>query len=49
MIPIQEVIQSQENSIRELLKAVTDQSDQLNLQRVKIKTLEAKVSRGEGR
>lgn len=46
MIPAQEVIHSQENSIRELLKAVTDQSDQLNLQRVKIKALEEKVSRG---
>lgn len=48
MIPTQEVILSQETSIRELLRAVTDQSDQLNLQRTKIKTLEEKVNRSEG-
>lgn len=44
MIPTQEVIHSQEHSIRELLKAVRDQSNQLNLQRVKIKSLEEKVN-----
>uniref|UniRef100_A0A674MQU5 Angiopoietin-related protein 3-like n=2 Tax=Takifugu rubripes TaxID=31033 RepID=A0A674MQU5_TAKRU len=42
---LREVIHSQETSIRELLRAVTDQSDQLNLQRMKIKTLEEKLSR----
>lgn len=47
MIPTQEVIHSQETSIRELLRAVTDQSDQLNLQRMKIKTLEEKVNWSE--
>lgn len=44
MIPTQEVIRSQDNSIRELLRAVRDQSDQLNLHRVKIKSLEEKVN-----
>lgn len=48
VIPTQEVIHSQETSIRELLRAVTDQSDQLNLQRMKIKTLEEKVNWSEG-
>lgn len=41
--PHQEVIHTQEQSITELLKAVREQSDQLNLQNVKIKTLEEKV------
>lgn len=44
VVPTQEVIHSQDNSIRELLRAVRDQSDQLNLHRVKIKSLEEKVS-----
>lgn len=42
--PTQEVIYSQENSIRELLKAVSEQSQQLDLQRQKVKTLEEKVN-----
>lgn len=45
--PTQEVIHSQDNSIRELLRAVRDQSDQLNLHRVKIKSLEEKVSESQ--
>lgn len=45
MIPTQEVIHSQDNSIRELLRAVRDQSEQLDLHRVKIKSLEEKVNR----
>uniref|UniRef100_A0A3Q3WYX9 Fibrinogen C-terminal domain-containing protein n=1 Tax=Mola mola TaxID=94237 RepID=A0A3Q3WYX9_MOLML len=40
---LREVIHTQEQSITELLKAVREQSDQLNLQNVKIKTLEEKV------
>ena len=40
----QEVIHSQERSITELLKAVREQSDQLNHQRVQFKTLEEKVT-----
>lgn len=43
----QEVIQTQEQSITELLKAVREQSDQLNHQRAKIKNLEEKVNVGE--
>lgn len=39
----QAVIHSQDQSITELLKAVKEQSDQLNHQRIKIKTLEEKV------
>lgn len=38
------MIHSQEQSITELLKAVREQSDQLNHQRVKIKILEEKVN-----
>ncbi|XP_047446599.1 angiopoietin-related protein 3-like [Mugil cephalus] len=40
---LREVIRSQEQSITELLKSVTEQSDQLNYQRTKIKTLEEKL------
>lgn len=40
----QEVIQTQEQSITELLKAVREQSEQLNHQRAKIKNLEEKVN-----
>lgn len=40
----QEVIHTQDQSITELLKAVREQSDQLNLQKLKIKTLEEKVN-----
>lgn len=39
----QEVIRSQEQSITELLKAVSAQNDQMNHQRAKIKILEEKV------
>lgn len=38
------MIHTQEQSITELLKAVREQSDQLNLQKVKIKILEEKVN-----
>ncbi|KAM3605169.1 uncharacterized protein V6R79_021695 [Siganus canaliculatus] len=38
------LIQTQETSITELLKAVRDQSDQLNYQKDKIKVLEDKIS-----
>ncbi|XP_051943647.1 angiopoietin-related protein 3-like [Hippocampus zosterae] len=38
------VINNQEQSITELLKAVSEQSDQLNDQRVKIKSLEEKLT-----
>ncbi|XP_024909597.1 angiopoietin-related protein 3-like [Cynoglossus semilaevis] len=38
------VIHSQERSITELLKAVRDQSDQINFQKTKIKNLEEKLS-----
>ncbi|XP_054482525.1 angiopoietin-related protein 3-like [Anoplopoma fimbria] len=41
---LREVILSQERSITELLKAVREQSDQLNHQRVKIKVLEEKLT-----
>ncbi|TKS80171.1 Angiopoietin-related protein 3 [Collichthys lucidus] len=41
---LREVIQTQEQSITELLKAVREQSDQLNHQRLKIKILEEKFS-----
>ncbi|XP_022049215.1 angiopoietin-related protein 3-like [Acanthochromis polyacanthus] len=41
---LREVILSQEQSITELLKAVREQSDQLNHQRTKIKLLEEKLS-----
>lgn len=41
----QAVIHSQERSITELLKAVRDQSDQINFQKTKIKNLEEKVGR----
>ncbi|KAL7387275.1 hypothetical protein ABVT39_021215 [Epinephelus coioides] len=41
---LREVIQSQERSIIELLNAVREQSDQLNHQRVKIKSLEEKLT-----
>lgn len=47
--PDQEVIQTQEQSITELLKAVREQSDQLNHQRLKIKILEEKVNVSECR
>lgn len=43
------MIHSQEQSIIELLKAVREQSDQLNHQRVKIKILEEKVNVRDGR
>ncbi|XP_077377826.1 angiopoietin-related protein 3-like [Festucalex cinctus] len=38
------VINTQEQSITELLKAVREQSDQLNYQRIKIKSLEEKLT-----
>ncbi|XP_070775611.1 angiopoietin-related protein 3-like [Enoplosus armatus] len=41
---LREVIHSQEHSITELLKAVREQSDQLNHQRVKIRILEEKLT-----
>ncbi|XP_076018382.1 angiopoietin-related protein 3-like [Genypterus blacodes] len=41
---LKEVIHTQEQSITELLRAVSEQSDQLNHQRMKIKTLEEKLS-----
>ncbi|XP_070830789.1 angiopoietin-related protein 3-like [Chaetodon trifascialis] len=41
---LREVIHTQEQSITELLKAVREQSDQLNHQRVKIKILEEKLT-----
>ncbi|XP_051265217.1 angiopoietin-related protein 3-like [Dicentrarchus labrax] len=41
---LREVINTQEQSITELLKAVREQSDQLNHQRVKIKILEEKLT-----
>ncbi|XP_041804865.1 angiopoietin-related protein 3-like [Chelmon rostratus] len=41
---LREVIHTQEQSITELLKAVREQSDQLNHQRVKIKVLEEKLT-----
>uniref|UniRef100_UPI0037E8E8A3 angiopoietin-related protein 3-like n=1 Tax=Semicossyphus pulcher TaxID=241346 RepID=UPI0037E8E8A3 len=41
---LREVIQSQERSITELLKAVREQSEQLNHQRSKIKILEEKLT-----
>lgn len=40
----QEVIHTQEQSITELLRAVREQSDQLNYQQEKIKILEEKVN-----
>lgn len=43
-IPDQEVIQSQEQSITQLLKAVRELSDQLIYQRKKINILEEKVN-----
>lgn len=43
-IPDQEVIQSQEQSITQLLKAVRELSDQLIYQRTKINILEEKVN-----
>uniref|UniRef100_H3CQY8 Angiopoietin like 3 n=1 Tax=Tetraodon nigroviridis TaxID=99883 RepID=H3CQY8_TETNG len=46
-IHTQEVIHSQDNSIRELLRAVRHQSHQLNLHRVKIKSLEEKLTTGK--
>lgn len=39
----QEVIEAQEKTINNLLKAVTEQHDQLDHQKVKIKNLEEKV------
>lgn len=47
LFPAQDVIQTQEHNIRELLNAVREQSDQLNHQRVKIKSLEDKVNVGD--
>ncbi|XP_070701311.1 angiopoietin-related protein 3-like [Pempheris klunzingeri] len=41
---LREVIHSQEQSIMDLLKAVREQSEQLSHQRVKIKTLEEKLT-----
>ncbi|XP_029970998.1 angiopoietin-related protein 3-like [Salarias fasciatus] len=41
---LRDVIHSQEQNILELLKAVTEQSDQLNYQRSKIKALEEKLT-----
>ncbi|CAL8343829.1 unnamed protein product [Merluccius merluccius] len=41
---IREVIHSQEQSISELLRAVREQSDQLNHQRLQIKSLEDKIT-----
>uniref|UniRef100_A0A667ZT13 Angiopoietin like 3 n=1 Tax=Myripristis murdjan TaxID=586833 RepID=A0A667ZT13_9TELE len=41
---LKEVIHTQEQSITELLRAVREQSDQLNHQRIKIKTLEEKLT-----
>lgn len=43
MISIQEVIQTQERSISDLLKVVKEQSEHLNNQKNKIKSLENKV------
>lgn len=43
MISTQEVIQAQERSISDLLKAVKDQNEHLNGQKNKIKSLENKV------
>lgn len=39
----QDVIDAQESTITDLLKAVKEQHDQLNQQKTKIKTLEEKV------
>uniref|UniRef100_A0A3Q3IV58 Fibrinogen C-terminal domain-containing protein n=1 Tax=Monopterus albus TaxID=43700 RepID=A0A3Q3IV58_MONAL len=44
---LRDVINSQEQSILELLKAVSEQSDQINHQRTKIKILEEKVNAKE--
>ena len=44
LVSDQEVIQTQEQSISELLKAVREQSDQLSHQRVRIKEREEKVT-----
>ncbi|KAM9718569.1 angiopoietin-related protein 3-like [Menidia menidia] len=41
---LRNLIQSQEQSITELLKAMAEQSEQLNHQRMKIRTLEGKVT-----
>ncbi|KAK5859550.1 hypothetical protein PBY51_021102 [Eleginops maclovinus] len=41
---LREVIHNQDQSITELLKAVREQSDQLNYQRVQLKTLEEKLT-----
>ncbi|KAJ8011201.1 hypothetical protein DPEC_G00055710 [Dallia pectoralis] len=41
---LKDVIQTQEKSIAELLKAVKEQSDQLNSQRSKIRTMEEKLN-----
>lgn len=41
----QEVIETQEKTIVNLLNAVREQHDQLNNQKIKIKTLEDKVDR----
>ncbi|KAF3699057.1 Angiopoietin-related protein 3 Angiopoietin-like protein 3 ANGPTL3(17-224) Precursor [Channa argus] len=41
---LRDVIQSQEQSITKLLVAVSEQSDQINQQRIKIKALEEKLS-----
>ena len=40
---MQDVIHTQEKSITDLLKAVREQSEQLNFQRTQIKSLEKKV------
>ncbi|XP_077415171.1 angiopoietin-related protein 3-like [Vanacampus margaritifer] len=44
IIGLRGVINTQEQSITELLKAVREQSDQLNYQRIKIKSLEEKFT-----
>ncbi|XP_028450126.1 angiopoietin-related protein 3 [Perca flavescens] len=46
---LKELIHSQERSITELLNAMREQSDQLNHQRIMIKTLEEKVMDGDAR
>lgn len=44
----QEVIETQEKTIVDLLSAVREQHDQLNNQKIKIKTLEDKVDTSAG-
>lgn len=46
IVAFQEVIESQEKTITDLLKAVREQHDQLDNQKMKIKNLEEKVLHG---